>query len=275
MLPMSAPAPFQLLIKHTSRNNGASPSAKAPLRKHKFQNWRCALASIPPTNEAFLREVDDELRKDQLQTFWSKWGKLLIGGIVAILAAWGAWLWWENKSLQAAGIEGEKLSLALDGLQSGDSAGAESNLKSLATSTREGYRVSARLAQAGILLQREDTAGATKIFREIATDTSVAQPWRDLALIRQTSTEYDTLKPAEVIARLKPLAVAGNPWFGSAGEMVAVAYVNSNQPQLAGKLFADIGKDESVPETLRSRAVQMAGVLGVDAVNPAGKESTK
>ncbi len=233
------------------------------------------MASTPPTNEAFLREVDDELRKDQLQTFWSKWGKPLICGVVLVLAAWGGWLWWENKTTEAAGVEGEQLSQALDSLQSGDSAGAESKLKMLAGSKREGYSVSAKLAQAGVLLQREDAAGATKIFREIAADATVAQPWRDLALIRQTSTEYDALKPADVITRLKPLAVAGNPWFGSAGEMVAVAYMNSNQPQLAGKLFADIGKDESVPETLRSRAVQMAGVLGVDAVNPAGKESTK
>ncbi|MGJ8537621.1 MAG: tetratricopeptide repeat protein, partial [Parasphingopyxis sp.] len=34
----------------------------------------------------------------------------------------------------------------------------------------------------------------------------------------------------------------------------------------AGALFAQMANDERVPETLRTRAVQMAGVLGVDAV---------
>jgi hypothetical protein len=233
------------------------------------------LASTPPTNEAFLREVDEELRRDQIEGFWKKWGRWLIGGVFAVLFAWGGWLWWDNRNTEAAGLEGEQMSQALDELQNNDMAGAGAKLKTLAGSTRDGYRVSAKLAQAGALMQKDDPKGAAKIFGAIAADTSVAQPWRDLALIRQTSAEYDVLKPSDIITRLKPLAVSGNPWFGSAGEMVAVAYMNSGQPQLAGKLFGDIGKDETVPETLRSRAVQMAGVLGVDAVNSAGKEETK
>jgi hypothetical protein len=129
------------------------------------------------------------------------------------------------------------------------------------------------LTLAASMLQRGDNAGAAKGFAAIANNASLDQPWRDLALVRQTAAEYDGLTPATVIARLKPMAVKGHPWFGSAGEMVAVAYLNSGQRPLAGKLFAEIGKDEQVPESIRSRAVQMAGALGVDAVNPAGKEA--
>jgi hypothetical protein len=33
----------------------------------------------------------------------------------------------------------------------------------------------------------------------------------------------------------------------------------------AGKLFAAIAADTQVPETIRTRAVQVAGTLGVDA----------
>src|SRR3546814_4684369 len=70
----------------------------------------------------------------------------------------------------------------------------------------------------------------------------------------------------EVVDRLKPLATEGNPWFGSAGEMVAIAYMKMRKPELSGPLFAAMSKDRSVPETIRTRAVQMAGLLGVDAV---------
>src|SRR3546814_21032509 len=96
-------------------------------------------------------------------------------------------------------------------------------------------------------------------------DTRLAPPFRDLALIRQTALEFDTLKPQEVVDRLKPLATEGNPWFGSAGEMVAIAYMKMRKPELSGPLFAAMSKDRSVPETIRTRAVQMAGLLGVDA----------
>jgi hypothetical protein len=231
------------------------------------------LASTPPTNEAFLREVDEELRKDQLQSFWKRWGRWLVGGVVLILAAWGGWIFWEHRQSEAAGLEGEKLSQAIDELQSGSQPAAEVKLKALTASNNEGYRASSKMAEASILMQKGDLAGAAKAFGEVAADASIAQPWRDLATIRQTAAQFDTMKPEDIVARLRPLAVRGQPWFGSAGEMVAAAYLKMNKPDLAGKLYADIGKDEGVPETIRSRAVQMAGSLGVDAVNTAGKEA--
>jgi hypothetical protein len=39
---------------------------------------------------------------------------------------------------------------------------------------------------------------------------------------------------------------------------------------LAGAMFGAIAKDEAVPETIRSRVVQLAGVLGVDAAPEKG-----
>ncbi len=233
------------------------------------------LASTPPDNEAFLREVDDELRKDQLQSFWKRWGRLLVGGTVAALALFAAYLWWDARQVAAAEAEGETLSLALDELSSGQQGKAESDLKTLAASKNDGYRASAKMALAALSLQRGDVKSAAATFGEVAKDEEVAQPWRDLALIRQTAAEYDTLAPDATIARLKALSVKGSPWFGSAGEMVALSYLRLGKPELAAKLFDDMAKDESVPDTIRSRAIQMASALGGGGAAVAGKEVTK
>ena len=69
-----------------------------------------------------------------------------------------------------------------------------------------------------------------------------------------------------VIRRLGPLARPGQPWFGSAGEMVGLAHLKMRRPDLAGAMFQRIGRDESVPASIRTRAVQMAGSLGYDAM---------
>jgi len=233
------------------------------------------LASTPPTQEAFLREVDEELRRDELQSLWKRFGRLIVGGIVLVLAAWGGWLYWQDRETKAAGLEGEQLSQALDDLQSGNPDAALAKLGPLAESKQVGYRASAKMAQAAVAMERNDLAGAAKMFGEVATDTSIPQPWRDLALVRQTAAEFDAVKPEIIVARLRPLAAKGNPWFGSAGEMVAAAYLKMGKAELAGKMFADISKDENVPETIRSRAVQMAGSLGADAINPPAKEVTQ
>ena len=237
---------------------------------------RMNLASTPPDNEAFLREVDDELRRDELQGFWKRWGRWLVGGVVGGLALFAGFLWWQDNKVVKAGVDGEQLSQALDTLASTDTPEAEVQLKKLTTAKNAGYRATAKIALAALAAQRGNAQTAAKGFAEVAGDTSLAQPWRDLALVRQTVTEFDTLKPNVVIERLKPLAISGNAWFGSAGEMVALSYIKLGQPQLAAKLFGDIAKDETVPETLRSRAVQMASGLGVGAVEPAtGKDLVK
>jgi hypothetical protein len=69
-----------------------------------------------------------------------------------------------------------------------------------------------------------------------------------------------------VIDRLKPLATAGHPYFGSAGELTALAYIKMGKDNMAGPIFAQIAKQEDAPQTLRSRAQQMAGALGIDTV---------
>ena len=150
---------------------------------------------------------------------------------------------------------------------------AQAKLAPLAQSNVDAYRALASFTQADILLQRNDLKGAAARFAAIANDASLAQPFRDLALVRQTMAEYDTLKPEAVISRLGSMAVPGNAWFGSAGEMVAVAYLRQNKRAQAGRLFGQIASDKDVPDTLRQRAVQMAGVLGVDAVGQS--EDTK
>jgi len=43
--------------------------------------------------------------------------------------------------------------------------------------------------------------------------------------------------------------------------------MKQNRNDLAGPLFAAISRDKTVPDSLRRRARQMAGLLGVDAVD--------
>src|SRR5437899_2274004 len=75
----------------------------------------------------------------------------------------------------------------------------------------------------------------------------------------------DLRPPKAVIARLEPLARPGEPWFGTAGEMTALAMIKQGRKQEAGQLFVAIANDKGVPQTIRARAVQVAGSLGIDA----------
>ena len=225
------------------------------------------MALTPQDNEAFFREVDEALRQDQLTSFWTRHGRLLIALVVAGLLAFGGWLFWNHQSEQRAAERGEELSKLLTTMDAGDRAQAAKQADALADADQPGYRAAALLIKAAMALESRDTKAAIDQYKAIAADEALARPYRDLALIRQTALEFDALPPQQVVDRLKPLAAEGNSWFGSAGEMTAIAYMKLRKPELAGPIYAAMAKDRHVPDTIRTRAVQMAGLLGVDAVN--------
>lgn len=225
------------------------------------------MAVPPKTDEAFLREVDEELRRDQLTNFWTRYGVWLVIAIVGGLAVFGGFLYWRHSQTVQAGVDGEQMQSVIEKLEQNPKSDVAKPLQDLAGSKIDAYRATAKFAQADQLLEKQDMKGAIAKFAEIVADTSLAQPFRDLALIRQTSAEFDTIKPQVVVDRLRPLAVKDNPWFGSAGELVAAAYLRLNQNDQAGQMFAGIARDDHVPGSIRQRAVEMAGALGVDAVD--------
>jgi hypothetical protein len=227
------------------------------------------LAVPPNTDAAFLREVDEELRREQLAVAGRRYGIAIIGVVVAALLAFGGWLIWQSHEQSVAADEGAALTKAYDDLNGAHPDTAQAQLAPLAQSHVEGYRALSLMSQADLLLQKKDLRGAAAKFGQVASDTSIGQPFRDLALVRQTTAEFDTIKPDVVIARLHGIATKGNPWFGSAGELVAISYLKMGRRDLAGTLYGQIAQDPDMSETIRQRAVQMAGILGVDAVSGA------
>ena len=83
--------------------------------------------AVPPAaaDKAFLREVDEELRRDQLASAWRRWGLAAIAAVVIGLIAFGGWLFWQYRQGQQAGVEGERLQTAYEQLQAGQTAQAE------------------------------------------------------------------------------------------------------------------------------------------------------
>jgi len=217
------------------------------------------------SSEAFLREVDEGLRRDQAQAFAKRYGTIIAGAILLFLAAVGGYIYWQDRQSKVAGADSETLSAALTDISANRTATVGPTLDQLADSPSEGIATEARLTQAAVALAGGNRASAIAIYRSIADDKGLADPFRDLATLRLVTLEFDTIKPEAAITRLEPLAVSGNPWFGSAGELTAMAMLKQGRKADAGRLFAAIAADNQVPVTIRSRAVQIAGTLGVDA----------
>lgn len=216
--------------------------------------------------DMLMREVDEAVRQDQFGDVVKRYGWLIGLGAVLIIAGFGGWLLWKDSREGQMEARSEQLVTALDQLEAGRMTEGEAALAELSEDGSSAPALAAKLARAGIALNQNRREDAANLYQSVADDSAAAQPYRDLAAVRLMALRFDDVEPQEVIDRLKPLATPGHPWFGSAGELVAMAYLKQGQEDLAGPLFAEIAKDESVPQSLRSRTRQLAGLLGYDAV---------
>lgn len=215
--------------------------------------------------EAFVREVDENLRRDQMADMAKSYGKWIITAVILFLGAVGGYLYWHNSQQKQASAESEAISAALDKVAAGNSKAAQEELAPLSDSSVDVTRASALLGRAALALRKNDRNTAIDLYKQVEADSGLPQPYRDLALVRRTMTEYDSLKPDEIIARLAPLSQPGKPFFGTTAEMTGMAMLAKGDRKGAGQLFARIADDKQVPQSIRSRAVQLAGSLGVDA----------
>jgi hypothetical protein len=222
------------------------------------------LAQPPDITDTFVREVDENLRRDQMQAFAKKYSGLIIGGLVLFLAAAGGFIYWQDYKQKQSEKQVEHLAQTFTDIGAGKTSAAPKQLDELSGSRSKAIRATASFARAAIALQKNDAKLAIAKYSEIAGDRSLPEPYRDAALIRQTALEFDGLKPDQVIARMQPLAKTGNPWFGSAGEMTAMALIKQGKNAEAGRLFGAMAKDRQVPDSLRARFAQIASTLGVD-----------
>ena len=241
---------------------------EAPGKTRVFSPIECkgsSLALPPDSSDIFLREVDENLRRDRARDFAKKYGSWLIGAVLLFLVASGGWIYWKQRQQQHSQQQVEQLAELYKSLGTGNVAKAQPKLDQFAENGSKGVRASALFTSAAIALEKNDVKLATAKFHEIASDDDLPKPYRDMALIRQTALEFDSLKPEVVIARLEPLSKPGNPWFGSAGEMTAAALIKQGKKADAGRLYAAIARDKTVPDAIRARSVQIASSLGVDA----------
>jgi len=210
-----------------------------------------------------FREVDEEVRRDQLKKLWDRWGNYIVAVAVLVvlaIAGWRAWSYWEMKKAQEAGTAFEA---ALASAQAGKHEEAEAAFAKIAAASPSGYRMLARMREAAELAQR-DRAAAVKAYDAIAADSRMGRTLQDLAAVRAALLLVDSAPASEIQTRLEPLTASDRPFRHSARELIALAAWRSGDVKTARRWFDMIMTDAETPSGTRSRIEMMMALA--DAV---------
>ena len=211
--------------------------------------------------DSFLREVDEAVRQERYKKLWDQYGVYALGLaalIVAGVAAYKGWTYWQEREAQAAGA---KFSEALTMLDGADAAKAKDILATLADRGPQGYRVLARFQLAAGEAKAGDIDKAVADYDALASDSNVDDILRGHATLQAAALRLDKADYAEMERRLEDLAEGNSAWRFSARELLGLSAYRLNNMREAEKQFSALVGDQGTPPNLRERADMMLALI--------------
>lgn len=206
-----------------------------------------------------IREVDEELRREQYEKLWRKYGTYAIGLAVVIVLAVAGYFQWQHYAQGQRDERARQYEAALQLVNAAD-PGAPAALQALA-GRNDGYAALAQLQEAALKSQADDQAGAVAIYEKMIADSALDPSLRNLALILLALHTADTAPPDQLTQRLQPLTAATNPWRYSALELTAVLAQRAGDNAKAVQILTGLADDLNAPQALRQRATEMLHAL--------------
>jgi hypothetical protein len=202
-----------------------------------------------------FREVDEEVRREQFQKLWERFGIFAIAAAVLLIAAvggWRAYQWYEKKQAAQAGAAFEA---AMTLSEQGKLPEAEAAFGKLATDATASYRMLARLNEAADLAKRDPKA-AVALYDSLAADQNVGRVFRDLATLRAGYVLVDTATYEDLRQRLEPLTAPDRSFRHSARSLLALSAWRANDMTMMRRWSEMVLADADVPAGARNQ-VQM------------------
>ena len=209
-----------------------------------------------------FREVDEDVRRDELLGHWRKYGKygVAVAAVFILSVAGFTFLKQYNERQRLAASEAFE---AADALARADNpADAATGFLAVDEAYDGGYAQLARVRAARAQAQAGDREGAARAFDAIAADSSIDGFLRSLARLEAASLLVDDGDPAAVEQRLAPLLAEGEPLRPLARELQAVLALRQGDTAKAGQIYQELAADAEASPGLRVRASELAEALG-------------
>lgn len=217
-------------------------------------------------NDSFIREVNDELRSEQVKMAWRKFAPIIIGAALLIVlgtAGYRGYEYWHSHRSSGAG---DQFLAALTLANEGKNDEATTALAALEKDGYGAYAVLARMRSATVQAQKGDAAAAIAAFTDIGKDNSVPQVIRDVAHMRAAWLLIDTGTYEQVSAEVEAMATPTDAMRHSAREALGLAAYKAGDMARAREWFEQITEDAEAPRNVANRARML-----LDNITASGK----
>ena len=213
-------------------------------------------------SDVLFQEIEDDLRQDQANKFWTDYGKYIVGAAVALVIGVASLQGWKAYDLKQRQEAGEAFAVAQKFVIENKSDEALKAFDAIA-GKGSGYGVLAKFRSAALLNDSGDLAGSIAAYKQLAEDSDVSDFYQNMAVIIGAFAELDSKDTNEaLIGRTGVLNSASNPWRHSAREILALNALKNGNKTKASEFFKVIAEDATTPQSMKMRASEMLIIIG-------------
>jgi len=201
-------------------------------------------------------EIDEDLKRDQMQLLWARYGKIVMAAVAAIVllvALRQGYAAWQTSQAEASA------SAYQQALKSDDVVTA---LEAQRGQLTNGYAMLAQFQIAAEQAARDDFAAAEASYLALASDASLDPMYQQAATLLSVMVAPQDTDVSALESRLSDLETAAGPWQAMALETGAgLALRNGNKDAAVAK-YKRLAEMADVPAGMRQRAERMIVILG-------------
>jgi hypothetical protein len=205
-----------------------------------------------------FHEVDEDVRRDKAADLWRRFQTPIFVIAFLIVAATGAYSYFQSKRQQAAETANARFEAAVALADEGKTAEAAAAFDALAREAPPGYAALARIRAAEA---RPDRAQALAELNAIAEDQKVDKLNQQVALLRAALLVIESGDREKMERALGPMMTSDGVFRFSAQEWNGLDALANDDFDEAERVFEQVLANPDAPQSMRQRASAYRGLL--------------
>lgn len=217
-------------------------------------------------DDSLLREVQEEVRREQMEKIWKQYGVLILGAAVLIVLGVAGYQFLEVRRISSGEAAGANFAAAETLADNKKKDDAEKAFKAIADGGPAGYAALAKLHLASAEAKDGKTADAVATYDALAKQPGADDLLKNFAELQAASLRMADADYTEIQNRLTPLTDDNAPFANTAREFLGIAAYKAKKYDEARKYLEPLLIDPNASEDIQERVKIVLGEIAAAEV---------
>ncbi|MDR0695524.1 MAG: tetratricopeptide repeat protein [Holosporales bacterium] len=218
--------------------------------------------------DSFVESIEEEIRNENWQMLWSKYGRTIGYGISTVIVAVGVYSMWQRQDASDREAISASYTVVQNMLMSGmTDEQTMSKIREISNVSKKNYAALAKFEYAALLRAKNDNRALPE-YESLFKDSEIDNMMSELAYIFYVNACIDLMKTAELAFKIEEFIETlktkhiGKTWDLFARETLAYCQMKNGNNTEAKKTLEELVKISGIPESMAGRAKMLMNSFG-------------